>query len=65
MILLTPDTMMKTDKKITKVKERIAGIEFLITSSLKQKTHNSAEINLPKLQRQLADLKQELTTLSK
>jgi len=56
---------MKKDKKIEKIKERITEIDTLITTSLRQKTHNSAEINLPKLQRQLAELRTKLAEASK
>ncbi len=52
-----------SDKKITKLKTKIYELEQLIAISLRQKTHNSAEINLPKLQRQVADLKAQLKTL--
>ena len=56
-------TMGKVEKKIAKMKERIADMELDMLTNLKQKTSSTAEISIGEYQRRIETMKKELALL--
>ena len=57
--------MGKVEKKIAKLKERIAELEDDMFTNLKQKTSSTAEISLGDYQRKIEVARKELSLLEK
>lgn len=57
--------MGKVEKKVAKLKERIAELEADMYTNLKQKTSNTAEISLSDYQRKIEQAKKELSLLER
>jgi hypothetical protein len=57
--------MGKANKKIRKLKDRIASLEADMIINLKQKTSNTAEISLGDYQRKIEQARKELSLLEK
>lgn len=57
--------MGKVEKKIKKLKERIADLEAEMYTELKQKTSNTAEISIGDYQRKIESARKELSVLDK
>lgn len=55
--------MSKIDKKKNKLQERIDYLQELMNSNLSKKTHNTSEINLPKMLSEIAGLKSKINNL--
>ncbi len=55
--------MSKPDKKKTRLQERINELETLVKTSLGKKDSRTAEINLPKVMGEIANLKAQLGKL--
>lgn len=53
----------KTEKKRAKIQERINDLEANMKIALQKKAHVGPEINLPKIQKELAELKAQLAAL--
>jgi hypothetical protein len=53
----------KTEKKRNKVIERITELETNMQIALQKKSHVGPEINLPKIQKELAELRKQLIEL--
>ena len=56
--------MANKEKKIRKIKERIADLEAEVYTNLKQKTSSTSEINIAKYQNEINRLRIELAKLS-
>ena len=52
--------MSKLDKKKLRIHDRILELEDMLRTSLHRKDSTQREINVPKIMRQIADLKAEL-----
>lgn len=57
--------MGKIEKKVAKLKERIASLEADMILNLKQKTSNTAEISIGDYQRKIEQAKKELSLLER
>lgn len=57
--------MGKIEKKITKLKARIAEMEEEMFTELKQKNSHSAEISIGMFQRRIEEMRKELSLLEK
>lgn len=57
--------MGKLEKKIAKMKERIALLEQDMYTNLKQKTSSTAEISIGDYQRRIEQAKKELSLLER
>jgi Tfp pilus assembly protein PilO len=53
----------KTEKKRVKIHERIADLENSMKNALQKKSHSGPEINLPKIQKELTELRSQLAKL--
>jgi len=52
--------MSRIDKKKLRIHDRIVALEDHMRSSLRQKDSTSVEINVPKIMREIAELKAQL-----
>jgi len=53
----------KTEKKRAKIIERIADLEKDMQTALQKKSHIGPEINLPKIQKEIGELRKQLVEL--
>lgn len=53
----------KVEKKRAKILERIETLESNMKLALQKKAHNGPEINLPKIQKELTELRAQLAAL--
>jgi hypothetical protein len=52
--------MSKNDKKVAKMKERVAQMEAELLSAITKKSSASTEINVPEFTRKINELKQQI-----
>lgn len=56
-------TMSKIEKKKAKLQERLNELESTLRLSLQKKTSSAAEVNVPSLTRQIAEVKSQIALL--
>lgn len=55
----------KTEKKLTKLKERLAESEATLLNALTKKDSKSAEVNVPALTEQIKKMKADIAAMQK